>query len=196
MNKEMLYQARLPKILEDEKTLTLEQVKADAWNCVAPWVPKVVGSLMLLPEDVDWHWTPYIQGGWRTWQSPAIPYVYADMNVYVKKIKNWGVLLPVFQALDTVGIPAESWKSFDDPASYTRIYRHEISVPSINVYIKIHATLPGDTEDCRRIIVGYTASHATVPILYAPTPIYKFDCKSDIQEQRHPNAQSDDDIPF
>jgi hypothetical protein len=87
------------------------------------------------------------------------------------------MLLPVFDVLALAGLDSEKWTSQDDAASYSRVFTYQISKESLmDCYISITGSLPGDTDECRRVIVGYTSPQART---FHPDaqPIYKLECK-------------------
>jgi hypothetical protein len=108
------------------------------------------------------------------WRVPAK--TYASITVYLSfdKVDSWSVLSPLFELLDARGIDIDKWSSRDDPASYSRCYTNQIHLDEedgTEVEIQITAALPGDTETCKRVIVGYQDVPARTE------PIYKLECE-------------------
>lgn len=116
---------------------------------------------MLAPEVTRWEHGHSITAYSMDWTARRNPHITLVVRVNAD-ISAWRDLLPVFQALDAAGIcPIDSWSSHDDAQSYSRIYEAKIEHIDngqdfdLDVELQITATLPGDTDTCRRVIVGY-----------------------------------------
>jgi len=90
----------------------------------------------------------------RTWWIPL------GVNIYLEGITSWSQLT---EALAT--LPGELTSS-DEPESYTRIFETD-TAPRYCVY----AALAGDTDECRRVLVGHTDGY-----IDKPRPIYELRC--------------------
>jgi len=102
--------------------------------------------------------------------------IHAGLTYYlmVKNVPSWGVLVPLFETLDQLGYSSEGWTSYDDPTSYSRVFVLTIFEDDEGrVILQITATLPGDTETCKRVIVGYEPVRA-IP---EAQPIYELQCE-------------------
>lgn len=141
------------------------------------FVPKLAGALMML--DVPKFKTDmYVGSSWASWKEEPHPYSYGSLNAHIEGVESWRQVQPIFEALGAIGIDVEKWKSRDDAASYTRIFdQHGYFniCDADGVDLRIHATLKGDTEECRRVLVGYTRPELAMP--RGAAPIYELQCK-------------------
>lgn len=111
-----------------------------------------------------------------SWRKSKV-YAELNLNMAILNIKSWSALTPMFDILDAQGIDADKWTSEDDAASYSRIFKATLlddEETGQKIVIRITASLPGDTETCKRVIVGYTSPDRYIP---TPSPIYELQCE-------------------
>lgn len=127
---------------------------------------------------------------WSTHVSSAAFYAgwreskyHASITVYLtlEQIPSWSTMIPVFDALSARGFDADKWTSRDDAASYSRVYSYQVRESDNkeilgNVEFVITASLPGDTDTCKRIITGYSTPSSEPS---QPQPIYKLVCEGE-----------------
>jgi hypothetical protein len=116
------------------------------------------------------------------------------ITLSVGTVSSWGDVEPLFTSLDSAGIPMDKWVSSDQPASYTRQYEATLQKDSPDeenpvgeLIVRVIANLPGDTNTCRRVIVGYTD-----PVQSRPEPIYKLECEGESTDESEAQRSSDD----
>lgn len=117
--------------------------------------------------------TSHFAAKWRDCKT------YADLclNLTIQRVESWSALTPLFDILDSQGIDASNWTSEDDARSYSRIYTNTVlddEATGQKIVIRITASLPGDTETCKRVIVGYTHPESHIP---QSQPIYELHCE-------------------
>lgn len=119
------------------------------------------------------------------------------VEVYLDELlANWGGMLPLFEALEDVGVSTLKWVNEDDAGSYTRIFRN-VCGPDDCLMLKVHAVLAGDNNDCQRVITGWTEGYVS-----KPEPIYEFKCKDgstvvpNSTNERTNEHEHDEDIPL
>lgn len=104
---------------------------------------------------------------------------------YNTLISQWSELTPILEAIDTIRLPHQEFEVEDLPETYTRVYSAPV-LPLLGgsvMRLSFHASLPGDTEDCKRIVIGYEKPYVSEPQLK-----YKFVCKGE--------KTPENDIPF
>lgn len=104
-----------------------------------------------------------------------------------KPITTWGEMLPLLEALAPLGFSENGWKNEDVAATYTRVFNNTIL--DGRLVLALHANLPGDTDECRRIVKGYTEGWIT-----KPEPIYGFDCSPSASQPKavQPTERTED----
>jgi len=124
--------------------------------------------------ELDTH-TTHFAATWRTSQV----YAELNLNLTILKVSSWSALTALFDLLDAQGISADKWTSEDDARSYSRVFTNKVlddDGEGKKIIVRITASLPGDTETCKRVIVGYTKPVAYTP---EPSPIYELHCEGD-----------------
>ena len=175
-----------PIVETEEHEAAVYEKKQDTLEVVKQFRSRLQGALLLLPEKLEWEIKHDIGGYWATWREPQGARVHGHLSAHIEKLESWKELNPLFEALELVGVGTEKWASHDDAKSYTRIFTNENFFGG-SVNLKIHATLKGDTEECRRVLIGYTEV-GTQEAPPEPEPIYKLECgeantdESDIPE--------------
>lgn len=183
MNKELLFQIYKPITDREEKEQLKRDQEAEAKSILLPYVPKIVGAMMYLPKEADWHWSINLYS-WDSWRHkkqlccPAVITV-GKLDFIVEGIQSWRDLTSTFEILNYADINSSDWVSTDDAESYSRIYKTPIKSADdrITLGISITASLPGDTDECRRVITGYTDPSGRSYESEEPKPIYKLECK-------------------
>lgn len=136
---------------------------------------RVNGAALLAFPDNQWRVSvdnAHFSARWHKSKAHAA----LDIRVYVENLDSWSVLTPFF---DLVGLDADQWSSYDDAASYTRVYTNQVfkADEELNfgvIQVKLHATLKGDTDTCKRVIVDYIPAS-----MQEAQPVYKLQCKEE-----------------
>lgn len=176
--------------LEEKRLLHVEQF-------VTPRLAPLSGALLMTAQP-QWEWKIETSAGAFEMSWSKKDNVYSYIHIHIEGLTEWRQLLPLFAALELLGYDQEKWTSHDDAQSYTRIYSYVIhntegenGADDEKCELTIHATLPGDTDDCRRVLVGYEK-----PYVPSETPRYEFRCKSDEGPSAAIPSVPDEDIPF
>lgn len=141
------------------------------------------GAVLLSGVADEWKSSVSVGGFWRTWGEDHSPFVYGTVSIALN-ITHWRELEPLFTVLDAadLNLSLDAWKSHDDAASYTRIFEVEQELdPNSKLTVKILATLPGDTDTCRRVLVGYE-DESRVYRNNTSRPIYELRCDGEEAE--------------
>src|SRR3972149_4577379 len=153
------------------------------------FAPRLNGALLLLSDQLEWSIDSSVNGYWRTWGENG-PWVFGFLNAYVKKLNAWRELTPIFEALGSVGIDPAKWESRDDAASYTRIFSFK-KLFGEETDLPVHGTLVGDTNECRRVLTGYTAEKEEATVKTGGDPIYKLECNEEAGGFQPPSSTDD-----
>lgn len=170
MNKEMLALAVKPHVDYADIKMREEAARLAALAIVTPYIPKLVGALMFLDDTVSWKWTPHSHA--TCWSLDNSLSSSAQLNAILKGITSWKQITPIMEVLAVAGLELDKWTSVDDAQSYSRIFTYLLNDSNPRVSITITASLPGDTDECRRVITGYTGRYQ----LMRDEPIYKLEC--------------------
>lgn len=143
---------------------------------------KLLTGVALTAECPEWSLSVSTAAFHASWRKSKI---HAALTIYLtlEKVPSWSAMIPVFDALAARGFDADGWTSHDDAASYSRVYNYTVKKDLDGedpgrVEVQITASLPGDTDTCKRIITGYTNPVMDAPAP-APTPIYKLVCEGE-----------------
>lgn len=101
------------------------------------------------------------------------PIYYGELGAHIEGLTSWKQFEPALIALQVAGLELDKWTSRDDAESYTRIFE-QADYFEERIGVRLYATLTGDTEECKRIFVGYESRQ---PSYYGGNPIYKLECK-------------------
>lgn len=169
------------------------QEEARVLSVIRPKIQQLVAVALLFPE-LSFTTSVYKNAWYQTWQAPPRVTSSGFASLHLKGVKSWAQLIPMFETLAIYGYPVDMWENQDNAESYTRIYIHKLDE---DISIRIHAELPGDTDDCRRVIKGYRNEREFYQDS-RPQPIYAFECGSDSAspETAAETATFKDDIPF
>jgi hypothetical protein len=180
VNKEKLLDAFMSPVESDlgyhRKALTrLDELSAEYLPGV---LRKLNGSALLALPNTPWRVevnTCHFSANWKKAKAHAG----IDVRMYIENITAWADLVPFFDLLENFGITEESdFSSYDDAASFTRIFNVDIYKKGSedgefgHISIRIHASLVGDTELCKRVVVGYTDAR-----MVEAEPIYELKCE-------------------
>ncbi len=145
-----------------------------------PNMEKILSGAALLFAPSSWDVSTSVCHFARDYHPSGI-YAGVNVSLTIRDVPSWASLSPMFEVLDQLGLPVENWESKDDAASYSRIYRQELHKETLepeggHVEVCITANLPGDTETCKRVIVGWRGPRS-VP----SEPIYELQCEGGAQ---------------
>lgn len=183
----VLLAARAPVDASVEQDKQVEAQRAMTLQQAYTFLPALQGAFMLAGGVEDWKASHHIWSCWHEWAMPPRPWAELTINAYCK-VSAWGDLTQLFEVLDAAGIdlPIGGWTSQDDAQSWTRIFKSTpVDTPTSRINIQIHASLPGDTDTCHRVIVGYEREDREKPA----RPIYELRCDGE-----GPSA-SDEELP-
>lgn len=150
-----------------------EALRREQYNKLLPFIPKLTGAMLFLAPSQAWNYDIY-SWVWSYGEKKTAYSGSVHLNFYIKGITSWSQLIPIFEILELADFNQEKWTSADNAESYTRVYQYKLAEDPITCSIRIHASLPGDTDECRRVIVGYTEPSQEV---HSADPIYKLECQ-------------------
>lgn len=145
-----------------------------------PQVERVLAGVCLIKNYKDWSMSIGTSSFAAPWKKAKV-HSAIELYLTIPQVATWAELTPLFEALDAhAGIDAAKWSNSDDAASYSRKYQasiYEMDTPEEwgRVSLQITASLPGDTDTCKRVIVGYTMEQPAEPI--PAQPIYELRCE-------------------
>lgn len=84
-------------------------------------------------------------------------------------VATWAEVLPLLEALEPWGFDTLAWRNEDIAETYTRVFNN--SAVGGMLALSVYVNLPGDTDECRRVVKGFTEGYMS-----RPEPIYGFDC--------------------
>jgi len=148
---------------------------------------KALTAAALVGDYPEWSITVTTSCFPAPWRASKL-YASIDFYLTIPQVQTWADLVPLFDVLDMMNVPADKWTSYDDAQSYSRTYSTEIlkdDAGGRGVRINVVASLPGDTETCKRVIVGYTQPKPQEAEV--AKPIYELRCGDEVI----PNSDSD-----
>lgn len=101
-------------------------------------------------------------------------YIHANLTAYlvVNGLIRWDEISPTLELLETKGFDIDKWTTMDEASSFSRYYTHSVlKNETSEVMIIITASLKGDNDTCKRVVVGYTK-----PEERPAQPIYEIRC--------------------
>jgi hypothetical protein len=144
-------------------------------------IERVVTGICLVEGFKDWSLsftTSCFAAPWTRAKAHAA----LEFYLTIPTVQNWAELTPLFDALyEKAEIDSEKWWNQDDAESYSRRYHNDVyKADAVDgefglVRLTVTASLPGDTETCKRVIVGYREAVQSESL--PATPIYELVCE-------------------
>lgn len=155
------FQARVLDIAQAERNRVDQDVAAFHENAL-PYLDAIVREIIDVGIDVAW-----------SFASTYFARQYKLSVWLVEPIKQWSEVTPIIEAVERAVLSAgddqlRNWANVDRAETYTREYTLDVND---NFIVSIFAVLPGDTENCVRVIAGFTEGFVS-----KPEPIYEFRC--------------------
>lgn len=148
----------------------------ELYTTLVPPLERVLTGACLTEGYKDWTLTRSVSSFAASWRKDGIR-ANIDLYLTIPVIQHWSELTPLFDALSLkCSVDADTWESTDDAESYSRRYKgFAAHADDRSVAVHITASLPGDTDTCKRVIVGYRDAIQAEALPAAP--IYELRCE-------------------